>query len=179
MITLRELTAGHTATGRLDAIVLRPGKGQAAVLVEAAVAVAGQGLQGDRRMAATPALGGAGSKRALTLIQAEHLPLIARWTGRDAIDPRLLRRNLVVSGLNLVAMRSPFADRPLHWRIGAEVVIEISGPCDPCSRMETALGAGGYNALRGHGGLTARLLHGGRIAVGDAVTADSGAARQA
>ena len=110
-----------------------------------------------------------GSKRELTLIQAEHLVPLARWAGLDEIDPRLLRRNLVVSGLNMMSMRSPFADRRLVWRIDSDVLIEATGPCDPCSRMEQALGPGGYNAMRALGGVTARIVHGGRIRVGDTV----------
>lgn len=167
---LRTLTQQWPQTGRLTAIVLRPARGVPAVQVDSVLAVAGRGLVGDRTGdKARP--GAAPGKRQVTLLQAEHLPLIGAFAGVAEPAPTQLRRNLVVAGLNLLAARSPFADVPVHLHLGQEVVLELTGPCDPCSKMESVLGRGGYNAMRGHGGLTARVLQGGRLQVGDAVWA--------
>jgi MOSC domain-containing protein YiiM len=168
MPDLRQLSRQFPHAGRVQAIVLRPARDVPALSVERALAVPERGLQGDRSAAKASTRAG-GGKRQVTLLQAEHLPLLAAWTGLAQIAPTLLRRNLVVEGLNLVAARTLFADQPLELHIGAAVVLQLTGPCDPCSKMEATLGPGGYNALRGHGGMTARVLQGGEIAVGDAV----------
>jgi MOSC domain-containing protein YiiM len=123
-----------------------------------AQAAADRGLEGDR------ASGRPGGKRQVTLIQAEHLPLIAGFVGLPEVSPALVRRNLVVSGLNLNALDNK------RFYIG-DVLLEATGHCHPCARMEEALGLGGYNALRGHGGLTARVLTSGVIRIGDVVHA--------
>ena len=169
-LNLRQLTSQWPRRGRLDAILLRPARDAPAVAVGTALAIAGRGLQGDRSADKRPSSPG-GGKRQVTLLQAEHLPLIAGWAGLPVFDAAQLRRNLVVSGLNLLGVRSPFAGQRVHLHLGDEVVLELSGPCDPCSKMEAVLGTGGYNAMRGHGGLTARVLQGGELRRGDAVWA--------
>lgn len=172
--SLRDLMRQFAQAGRVEAIYLRPARGAAAVSVPVATALAGQGLQGDRSVQPTSAARRTSpSKRQVSLIQAEHLPVIAALSGwaaahQEPLEPGLLRRNLVISGLNLLAARSLFKDQPLVLRLGATVVLEITGPCEPCSKMEALLGGGGYNAMRGHGGAVARVLQGGAIALGDA-----------
>jgi MOSC domain-containing protein YiiM len=98
----------------------------------------------------------------VTLIAVESLAAIASFLGVDAIDPMVLRRNIVTSGINLMALK----DR--RFRIGS-AVLETSGDCAPCSRMEETLGPGGYNAVRGHGGICARVVESGEVKVGDVV----------
>lgn len=139
--------------GRVQWIGLRPARDVVMQPVAAVEAVAGRGLVGDRYASGS-------GKRGVTLIQAEHLPVIAALSGHDSVSPALLRRNVVVSGIALVALKGR------RFRIGLSL-FEGTDDCDPCSRMEAALGPGGYNAMRGHGGLCARIIAGGLISVGD------------
>lgn len=151
METLATLTARHAQNGRIDWIGLRPARRAGMELVET-VEVTEAGLEGDRARK---------GKRAVTLVQAEHLPVIAALSGQE-VTPEALRRNLMISSLNLNALRGK------RLRIGS-VILEITSPCAPCSRMEEALGPGGYNAMRGHGGWCATVLTGGTIAPGAVV----------
>lgn len=154
MVSVAELTARFPHAGHVRTILCRPQRRAAPVSVHRAyLGVAG--LQGDH---ARP------GKRALSLIQYEHLPVIAALAGLPAVTADTLRRNLLISGLNLSACRG----RVLC--IGSTARVRITGPCAPCSRMEAALGQGGYNAMRGHGGWCATVLAEGDIAQGMPVT---------
>ncbi|MEM6357228.1 MAG: MOSC domain-containing protein [Pseudomonadota bacterium] len=153
METVATLTARHAQAGRVTWIGVRPAR-HAEVRALDAAAVNEGGLEGDHR--SRP------GKRAITLIQAEHLAVIAALLGRNAVAPELLRRNIVVGGINLLGLRNR------RFRIGS-AVLEGSGLCAPCSRMETALGHGGYTAVRGHGGITASVVLAGQVALGDSV----------
>ena len=114
------------------------------------------GLHGDRYAGRT-------GVRQVTLIQAEHLPAIASCLDQQTLAPQLLRRNIVVQGINLLALKGKVI-------CVGDVELEVTGLCHPCSQMEERLGPGGYNAVRGHGGVTARVLTEGVISVGDPVS---------
>ncbi len=144
--------------GRVQWIGLRPARDVPMQPVEMVHAETGGGLAGDRYASGS-------GKRGVTLIQAEHLPVIAALSGHAEVAPATLRRNLLVSGIPLVALKGR------RFRIG-EVLLEGTADCDPCSRMEAALGPGGYNAMRGMGGLCACIIEGGVIRAGDEVVAE-------
>ena len=146
--------------GQLEMILLRPARKAPMRSVSSAEVRLGQGLIGDRFK------GRVDSKRQVTLFQAEHLAVLASLLHRDSVDPALLRRNLLVRGISLHALSGK------RFRIG-EVLLEGAAQCHPCSRMEEVLGAGGFNAMRGIGGLCAKVIEEGCLRVGDAVFMDA------
>ena len=150
---LKDLLESFAAHGRIEWIGLRPARKAQMKAVETAT-IAEAGLVGDRRK--NP------GKRAVTLIQMEHLSVIAALAGLEGVTPDMLRRNIVVSGINLLALRHH------EIRVGG-AVLKTTGLCAPCSFMEKTLGKGGYNAVRGHGGLTAEVVKGGEIGLGSVV----------
>ena len=157
MLTIAELKATFPRTGQVIWIGLRPARRIPLESVTEVMATTEQGLVGDRYK-------GRNTKRQVTLNQAEHLSVIAAFMGKTDVDPQLLRRNIVVQGINLLALNSQ------RVRVGG-ALLEITGACHPCSRMEEVLGEGGYNAVRGHGGVTARVLEQGMIRCDDIVSA--------
>ena len=155
MNSLDKLTLQFPRAGQVQWIGLRIKRDVPMEEVKEVYANTGKGLEGDRYSSAS-------GKRGITLIQAEHLPVIATLSGHKKISPATLRRNIVVSGLPLAALIGK------KFRIG-DVVLEGTDACDPCERMEAALGPGAYNAMVGHGGLCARILQGGKICIGDSL----------
>ncbi len=142
-------------TGKVEWIGIRPSKKGAVDPASEISVTEKDGIAGDHYT-------GTSGKRQVTLIQKEHLDAMASILKKD-IDPSLARRNIVVSGINLLSFKEK------QFKIGG-VVLEMTGLCHPCSRMEENFGPGGYNAMRGHGGITAKVIQGGKIKLADEVT---------
>ena len=143
--------------GTVEWIGLRPRRREPLQSVDRVRAISDYGLEGDHRMTKTP-----GSGRQVTLISKEFIAQIAEHLGLSDVEPARLRRNLVVSGMNLNALRRQ------RFRVG-EALFEATQLCHPCSRMEQELGPGGVVAMLGYGGLCARIIESGAIALGDRV----------
>lgn len=142
--------------GTLKWIGLRPAKKEALLAVDSVEVNPKNGLTGDRYTSK--------GKRMVTLIQEEHLTAVAGLLGQSQkVKPEAVRRNLVIAGINLLALKNQ------KFSIGKEVILEYTGPCHPCTRMEEELGPGGLNAMRGHGGICTRVIEGGMIRIGDQV----------
>ncbi len=155
-LTIKQLIRKLPQQGQVEWIGIRPEK-KAPLQVVETVAVLANGLAGDH-------YAGRSGNRSITLIQAEHIEAITSLLHRKSIDPSELRRNIVISGINLLALK----DR--EFKIGT-AVLKMTGLCHPCSRMEENLGEGGYNAVRGHGGINACVISPGEIKLKDKIEA--------
>lgn len=153
---IKSLIGSLPQIGRLEWIGVRPERKRPLINLDSVEISEFHGLDGDHFSSSYS------KKRQVTLIQKEHLDTVASLLGQDNIDPSQVRRNLVISGINLFALRDQ------KFEIG-KVILQGTGYCHPCSRMEENLGEGGYNAMRGHGGITAQVVRGGLISQGDQV----------
>ena len=153
---LKDLLRIIPQKGKVEWIGIRPKKKEDLSVVESIKVTKETGLVGDHFK------GNSSVKRQVTLIQQEHLIAVSSILGRKKINPKLTRRNIVVSGINLLSLKHN------QFRVGS-VILETTGICAPCSRMEENLGVGGYNAMRGHGGITATVIEEGEIKLGDTI----------
>jgi MOSC domain-containing protein YiiM len=154
---IRELMNQFARPGIVVAISVRPVRMIPIKLVDCALAIQNKGLEGDRSK---------GGNRQVTFIQKEHIATVASFLDKADLDFTLTRRNILVEGINLLSLKGK------QFQIG-EAIFEYTGECHPCSRMEEALGIGGYNAMRGHGGITAKIINSGMIKSGDILSVRS------
>jgi hypothetical protein len=134
---------------------------------DAAEAVAGKGLRGDRYFddAGTFSDSDREVRRDVTLIEAEALDAVE--SDYDiTLEPGIHRRNVTVRGVPL----NHLVDR--RFRVG-DAVLEGVELCEPCSYLERKLAAEGVReALVHRGGLRCAVIESGEVAVGAAVEYD-------
>lgn len=120
--------------------------------VEQATALANCGIQGDKY--ARP-----GRRRQVLLVEQEVLDefMLARGA---------LYEQITVSGAALSAMPAP-----TRLRVGG-VLLEVTGPCEPCHKMNRH-GPGMQELLLGKRGTLAKVVEGGVIRIGDQVCAST------
>lgn len=149
------------AGGRVIAIARRAGPHAPMEELAAAMVTPQSGVEGDHRGTARGA-----RRRQLTLLDRADWDAATARTAAGTAPWTVRRANLLVEGMALP--RAPGA----RLRLGADCVVEITGQCDPCARMDAQLpGLAGALAPDGRGGRTARVLVAGRVVVGDSVAA--------
>jgi MOSC domain-containing protein YiiM len=118
--------------------------------------VAGHGIRGDRFFDYQDDY-----KGQITFFSREIFDLLAQTFGVRTKSPGVLRRNVIVSGVELNELIGvDFALQGVQFHGTAH--------CAPCHWMDIAFAPGAQEFLAGRGGLRARILTDGRIGVGDA-----------
>jgi MOSC domain-containing protein YiiM len=102
----------------------------------------------------------------VTIMAAESLDAVAAELHSGPLDPAAARRNIVVRGLDIDAMR----DETLSLDSGSgPVLFRVNRPANPCAWMDVALAPGAHRALRNRGGMRCEPLSSGTLNLGAAV----------
>ena len=144
-------------TGSIVSIQLCMGHRDPMKGVESAYMRTGYGIEGDRHAVSE----GVRTKRQVLLIDQETLD-------KFELTPGEVRENITTSGIDLHSL-----SEGQRLALGDKAVVEITGHCAPCSRMDE-IREGYSTALEGHRGMLATVIRGGQIAVGHAVEAPDG-----
>lgn len=148
-------------TGRVEAIFICPEASAPMQPLDEVEAIAGVGLAGDRYSRGTgfysdrPRPDGG---REVTLIATEMLDALFAASG-IRLTPQESRRNLLTSGIGLNELIGR------RFAVG-DVLCEGIDYCTPCEHLVELTGKPVLKPLVERGGLRARILTGGTIAVG-------------
>jgi MOSC domain-containing protein YiiM len=148
--------------GFVEGIFLAPEAGAQMKRVEVTTALEGCGLEGDRYCAATGHWSRFGRVCEVTFIAAEDLDDLERETGVGVKNGEH-RRNVVTTGISLKTLR-----RGERFRVGG-VLFEYLGPRSVCRYIERLTEPGMTQALKGRGGICARVVETGTVRVGDEI----------
>jgi hypothetical protein len=147
---------GATGAGIVEALVVAPQASAPAHTLDAAHAVPGRGLEGDRYFDGAGTFSGkGGTGRDVTLVDADVLDDVG-------LAPAEARRNVAVRGADLDALLGR------RFAIG-EVECVGRRRCEPCAHLQRLTRPGVLRALVHRGGLRADILTAGEIRIGDEV----------
>ncbi len=145
--------------GSIVSIQLCVGHREPMKIVESADMTRGYGIEGDRHAVSE----GLRTARQVLLMDEETL-------GRFDLERGQVRENITTSGIDLHSLEAG-----TRLAVGEDAVVEITGFCDPCSRMDE-IRDGLQGALVDQRGMLATVVASGSISVGDAVSAVEAAA---
>ena len=148
--------------GSVEGIYVAPRGGAKAERVGEVRALEGRGLEGDRYSEGTGHWSRFGRACEVTIVEAEDLEAMEGAAGVRVMDGEH-RRNVVIRGLDLADLRRK------RFRIG-EAVFEYQKPCSICRYVERLTEPGMSEALKGRGGICARVVEGRTIRIGDPIT---------
>jgi hypothetical protein len=147
--------AADVGVGRVEALVIAPTAEAPVVLLDEAIAIVGQGLQGDRYAAGAGTFASGRPGSALTLVDAAVL---------DTFDRDLdHRRNVVVRGTDLNALVGR------EFTLG-EARCRGRRLCEPCAHLDRLNDGGILRPLVHRAGLRADVIRDGTIRIGDRLT---------
>ena len=147
--------------GIVEEIYIAPEGSAAMQRVEEVRTLEGCGIEGDRYCEGTGYYTPYGDVCEVTLIAAEDLDYI-----QDELGIRVKngehRRNIITRGIDLDSLRRR------RFRVG-ETVLQYDRPRPPCRHVQDLSEPGMTRALRGRGGICARVVEAGRIRARDAI----------
>jgi MOSC domain-containing protein YiiM len=122
---------------------------------------AGLGIVGDRYFGAK-----AHVSASVTVMAIESLEKVAADLHVPQFDPADTRRNIIVRGLDIDALRG--AEFTIDAGSGP-VLLRANRPANPCAWMDVALAPGAFTALRKRGGMRCHPITSGTISLGTAL----------
>lgn len=135
--------------GRIVALHLCEEHRAPMIPVQEVMAISGLGLAGDRHAIKD-------SLRQVLVMDKETLEALG-------LAPGIIKENVTVEGLDF-----PSIEVGHVFRIGDDVILEATGPCTACPRMDE-IRPGLQSDIDGRRGIITRVLNGGALRVGDAV----------
>ena len=147
--------------GVVEEIYIAPEGSATMERVEEVNTIEGCGIEGDRYCEGTGFWTPYGDVCEVTLIESEDLDYIENELGISVKNGEH-RRNIITSGIRLGDLRRK------RFRIG-EALLEYDRPRPPCRHVQDLSEPGMTRALKGRGGVCARVVEAGCIRAGDAI----------